>query len=233
MLTQLNRSRTRRLSPQWMISIEFPSIGFFDCRLHLCISPSNSSMESISSIILSQFGATNRPTIPLSLEALAEIHREYLPTWSSSFYRPRDVELKNIGLVNVLTSDTLGMLSHLSVFSWMSEVETVFFATHSGVSTLHDGLLTPAVEVRDAEPRQKKSCSHDYKHFAGGFQVFPILVSFFQSQELEHLPSKELTAFHMCHHRSSFFYETLAKDGGILTIYEYSLLAKESVKVGR
>jgi hypothetical protein len=35
----------------------------------------------------------------------------------------------------------------------------------------------------------------------------------------------------MCHHRSSFFYETLAKDGGVLTIYEYSLLAKESVKV--
>ena len=42
---------------------------------------------------------------------------------------------------------------------------------------------------------------------------------------------QELTAFHMCHHRSSFFYETLAKDGGVLTIYEYSLLAKESVKV--
>lgn len=102
--------------------------------------------------------------------AFAETHREYLPTWSSSFYRPRDVDLKHIGLVNV---------------------ETVFFATHSGVSTLHDGLLTPAVEVRDAE----------------------------------------LTAFHMCHHRSSFFYETLAKDGGVLTIYEYSLLAKESVKV--
>ena len=37
-------------------------------------------------------------------------------------------------------------------------------------------------------------------------------------------------AFHMCHHRSSLFYEVLSKDGGVLTIYEYSLLAKESVK---
>ena len=34
----------------------------------------------------------------------------------------------------------------------------------------------------------------------------------------------------MCHHRSSIFYEVLSKDGGVLTIYEYSLLAKESVK---
>ena len=34
----------------------------------------------------------------------------------------------------------------------------------------------------------------------------------------------------MCHHRSSLFYEVLSKDGGVLTIYEYSLLAKESVK---
>jgi len=101
---------------------------------------------------------------------VAETHREYLPTWSKSFYRPRDVELKNIGLVNV---------------------QTVFFATHAGVSTLHDGLLTPVIEVREAE----------------------------------------LTAFHLCHHRSSIFYETLAKDGGVLTIYEYSLLQKESHKV--
>ena len=44
--------------------------------------------------------------------------------------------------------------------------------------------------------------------------------------------TKELTAFHLCHHRSSIFYETLSKDGGVLTVHEYSLLAKESVKAG-
>ena len=38
-------------------------------------------------------------------QVVAETHREYLPTWSKSFYRPRDVELKNIGLVNVQPSD--------------------------------------------------------------------------------------------------------------------------------
>lgn len=100
-------------------------------------------------------------------------HREYLPSWSANFYRPHglhEVEVKSVGLVNV---------------------ETVFFATDSGISTLHDGLLTPVVELRDAE----------------------------------------LTSFHLCHHRSSIFYETLSRDGGVLTIYEYNLALKESVKV--
>jgi len=73
----------------------------------------------------------------------------------------------------------------------MVNAQAVYFATKTGVSMLHDGLLTPAVERHDSE----------------------------------------LVAFHMCHHRSSLFYEVLSKDGGVLTIYEYSLLAKESVKV--
>ncbi|CAE7732302.1 ANKRA2 [Symbiodinium pilosum] len=73
----------------------------------------------------------------------------------------------------------------------MVNEQAVYFATKSGVSMLHEGLLTPAVERHDAE----------------------------------------LVAFHMCHHRSSIFYEVLSKDGGVLTIYEYSLLVKESVKV--
>ena len=69
------------------------------------------------------------------------------------------------------------------------------------------------------------------------FDDFPIFPPIFRwgfpmiSQPDMPMFLQELTAFHMCHHRSSFFYETLAKDGGVLTIYEYSLLAKESVKV--
>lgn len=66
----------------------------------------------------------------------------------------------------------------------------MFFASGHGVSTLHEGLLTPVIELRDVE----------------------------------------LTAFAMCHHRGSLFYETLSKEGGLLTIFEYSLLARESAK---
>eukprot|EP00930_Biecheleria_cincta_P057653 TRINITY_DN43551_c0_g1_i1.p1 TRINITY_DN43551_c0_g1~~TRINITY_DN43551_c0_g1_i1.p1 ORF type:complete len:474 (-),score=83.86 TRINITY_DN43551_c0_g1_i1:21-1271(-) len=73
----------------------------------------------------------------------------------------------------------------------MVNSHSVFFATKHRVSTLHEGLLTPVIEVHDAE----------------------------------------ITAFHLCHHRSSLFYETLSHEGGVLTIYEYSLSARESVKV--
>eukprot|EP00439_Symbiodinium_sp_Y106_P053436 s1515_g7.t1 len=105
------------------------------------------------------------------LHVLGETHREYVDdSWSSSFYQPHDVQVNHVGMVNA---------------------QAVYFATKTGVSMLHDGLLTPAVERHDSE----------------------------------------LVAFHMCHHRSSLFYEVLSKDGGVLTIYEYSLLAKESVKV--
>eukprot|EP00931_Biecheleriopsis_adriatica_P119702 TRINITY_DN94910_c0_g1_i1.p1 TRINITY_DN94910_c0_g1~~TRINITY_DN94910_c0_g1_i1.p1 ORF type:complete len:469 (+),score=88.63 TRINITY_DN94910_c0_g1_i1:86-1492(+) len=97
--------------------------------------------------------------------------REYAPsTWSSSFYRPRDVRLDFLGMVNT---------------------NSAYFATKSRVSALHDGFLTPVVDVHDAS----------------------------------------ITAFHLCHHRSSIFYETLSKEGGELTIYEYSLAARESVAV--
>eukprot|EP00931_Biecheleriopsis_adriatica_P050741 TRINITY_DN29401_c0_g1_i1.p1 TRINITY_DN29401_c0_g1~~TRINITY_DN29401_c0_g1_i1.p1 ORF type:complete len:472 (+),score=93.77 TRINITY_DN29401_c0_g1_i1:76-1491(+) len=40
-----------------------------------------------------------------------------------------------------------------------------------------------------------------------------------------------ITAFHLCNHRSSILYETLSKAGGELTIFEYSLIARESVAV--
>ena len=45
-----------------------------------------------------------------------------------------------------------------------SQVQTVFFATHAGVSTLHDGLLTPVIEVREAVARfknQRLVCVHE------------------------------------------------------------------------
>ena len=51
------------------------------------------------------------------VQVVAEtFHREYLPTWSKSFYRPRDVELKNIGLVNVQPSDSLFVVGSMNVF---------------------------------------------------------------------------------------------------------------------
>lgn len=41
----------------------------------------------------------------------------------------------------------------------------------------------------------------------------------------------EMTAFHLCHHRNSIFYEVLARDGGTVTITEYFLLAGSSKQV--
>lgn len=97
--------------------------------------------------------------------------RDYaVGTSSKSFYKPRDVHLQDLGVVNK---------------------GSVFFATREGVSALHDGLLTPLIEVHSAS----------------------------------------LTAFHLCHHRSSLFYEVLSHEGGVLSIYEYSLALREKVKV--
>ena len=95
----------------------------------------------------------------------------------------------------------------------------MYFATKSGVSMLHEGLLTPAVERHDAATWQHTLPSLSRKRLMQWKRS--LLAS-----------AQELVAFHMCHHRSSIFYEVLSKDGGVLTIYEYSLLVKESVKAG-
>lgn len=40
-----------------------------------------------------------------------------------------------------------------------------------------------------------------------------------------------IKAFHLCHHRNSIFYEVLAREGGGLTIFEYSLAARSRARV--
>mmetsp|Transcript_137488 Transcript_137488/g.293842 ORF Transcript_137488/g.293842 Transcript_137488/m.293842 type:complete len:485 (-) Transcript_137488:188-1642(-) len=97
--------------------------------------------------------------------------RDYAPdAQSSTFYRPHEVQIEHVGLVNE---------------------GAAYFATRRGVSLLRDGLLTPVLEVVDAD----------------------------------------LTAFHLCHHRGSIFYEVLAREGGTLSIFEYSLAARQKVMV--
>jgi len=90
--------------------------------------------------------------------------REYVPgAWSTSFYRPHQLKITGIGLINQ---------------------ETAYFSTRWGVSELQNGHLQHLkVEVGDAE----------------------------------------ISAFHLCHHRSSFFYEVRARDGSTVTIFEHSL----------
>ena len=92
-------------------------------------------------------------------------------------------------------------------------------------------IMKPPV-IKHAKSGNPPICFHDFPMetplFIFCWGDFPWI---FQPDWMPLFRSQELTAFHMCHHRSSFFYETLAKDGGVLTIYEYSLLAKESVKV--
>lgn len=46
--------------------------------------------------------------------------------------------------------------------------------------------------------------------------------------EVDH---EEITAFHLCHHRSSIIYEVLSRDGGTLSIYEYSIPVRTKVMV--
>lgn len=43
--------------------------------------------------------------------------------------------------------------------------------------------------------------------------------------------NEEIVAFHLCHHRSSIIYEVLSRDGGALSIYEYSIPVRMKVKV--
>jgi hypothetical protein len=43
--------------------------------------------------------------------------------------------------------------------------------------------------------------------------------------------NEEIKAFHLCHHRSSIIYEVLSRDGGALSIYEYSIPVRTKVKV--
>jgi hypothetical protein len=98
--------------------------------------------------------------------------REYVPgAWSMSFYRPHQLQITGIGLVNR---------------------ETAYFSTRSGVSELQEG-------------------------------------------HLKRLPMEvelgEISAFHLCHHRNSFFYEVRARDGGTVTIFEHSLLFENKLQV--
>lgn len=98
--------------------------------------------------------------------------REYSSgSWGRSFFRPKEVQLDAVGLVNE---------------------DTVFLATRSGIKTLQRGHLTQFIEAVEGE---------DYK------------------------------AFHLCHHRSSIFYQVLARDGGALSVYEYGLAARQKVLV--
>jgi len=98
--------------------------------------------------------------------------REYATgAWSSSFYRPHQLQITGIGLINQ---------------------ETAYFSTRWGVSELHQGHLKHLqLEVGDAE----------------------------------------ISAFHVCHHRNSFFYEVRARDGGTVTIFEHSLLFENKLQV--
>jgi len=45
------------------------------------------------------------------------------------------------------------------------------------------------------------------------------------------VPDGRIVAFHVCQHRSSIIYEVLALEGGILTLSEYSWVARRSVHV--
>mmetsp|Transcript_72404 Transcript_72404/g.183217 ORF Transcript_72404/g.183217 Transcript_72404/m.183217 type:complete len:474 (-) Transcript_72404:173-1594(-) len=93
--------------------------------------------------------------------------REYAQgSWSEAFFRPREVKIDSVGMVNE---------------------ETAYVATRSGIKALQEGHLTPLVEVID----------------------------------------EEIKAFHLCHHRHSIFYEVLSRDGGALSVYEYSLSVRE------
>eukprot|EP00929_Paragymnodinium_shiwhaense_P009388 TRINITY_DN113552_c0_g1_i1.p1 TRINITY_DN113552_c0_g1~~TRINITY_DN113552_c0_g1_i1.p1 ORF type:complete len:473 (-),score=83.45 TRINITY_DN113552_c0_g1_i1:56-1474(-) len=102
-----------------------------------------------------------------AVAAAASAGREYVPgMWGRSVYRAREgQQLHGVGMVNE---------------------ESVYLATRSGISGIHEGMLTPLLEVSDGE----------------------------------------ITAFHLCHHRSSIFYEVLAGEGGGLSIFEYSLVAR-------
>lgn len=98
----------------------------------------------------------------------SSLSRDYVPSaWSSTFYRPEQVRIEGVGIVNQ---------------------DVVFFQTRWGVSALHEGFLTPVLEAPHGD---------------------------------------EITAFHLCHHRSSFFYEVRAHEGGTLSIFEYSLISSD------
>jgi len=98
--------------------------------------------------------------------------REYaLGAQSMSFYRPHQLQITGVGLINE---------------------ETAYFSTRGGVSELQQGHLKRLpVEVGDAE----------------------------------------ISAFHLCHHRSSFFFEVRARDGSTVTIFEHSLLFEKQLQV--
>jgi len=111
--------------------------------------------------------------VVVRLGCSTSLSRDYVPgTWSASFYRPREVQIEAVGIVNE---------------------NLAYFQTRWGVSALHDGLLTPVIEV-DKD-------------------------------------SADITAFHVCHHRGSIFYEVLSRDGGAMTIFEFSLGTRQKEKV--
>jgi len=43
--------------------------------------------------------------------------------------------------------------------------------------------------------------------------------------------TSEITAFHLCHHRNSFFYEVISREHGTVTIFEYGLSTKHKSMV--
>lgn len=43
--------------------------------------------------------------------------------------------------------------------------------------------------------------------------------------------TSEITSFHLCHHRNSFFYEVVSREHGTMTIFEYGLSTKHTAMV--
>jgi len=92
-------------------------------------------------------------------------------SWSATFYRPQEIQISGLGLVND---------------------DSTILAARRSVSSLHsDGLLARIFKIERAE----------------------------------------ITAFHLCHHRSSIFYEVLSDDGGQVTVFERSLYGGRTVQV--